>query len=122
MSPHARRKLGNEGERLAETFLTGLGMRVLARQYKTQTGEIDLVCQHGSEIIFVEVKARRSRAFGYPEESVTQEKIKKILSVGEQFLTEKKLEDMPHRIDVIAIEWVSSNAPEIKHFTHIGLS
>ena len=120
MCPHARREFGNKGEELAEQFLKRAGMQVLERQYKTQTGEIDLICKDAGEIVFVEVKARRSRAFGYPEESVSKNKIEKILAVGQQYLAETGQEVAPYRIDVVAIEFIGTEKPEVTHFSHIG--
>ena len=54
---------GLRGEKAAETYLTGLGMRCLARRYRAQDGEIDLIMDDGGMIVFVEVKSRpNSRA------------------------------------------------------------
>ena len=67
-----RRLFGNKAEKLAERYLKKKGYKILDRQFVTRYGEIDLVAREGDEIVFVEVKARRSTAFGYPEESVTE--------------------------------------------------
>ena len=102
--PHARRRFGNRAEKQAEQFLRKLGCTILKRQFQTRFGEIDLIVRDGDEIVFVEVKARTSSAFGYPEESVTPDKLRKIALVGEQFLLSKGWEAVPFRIDVVAIE------------------
>lgn len=100
----ARRIFGNKSEDLAAKYLKNLGLKILERQFKTKIGEIDLIAKDGDEIVFVEVKARKSNEFGYPEESVTPKKLEKIARVGEQYLLMKKLEQSPFRIDVVAIE------------------
>ena len=65
-----------------------------------------MIGKDGNEIVFVEVKARKSNEFGYPEESVTPKKLEKIARVAEQYLRLKKIEDQPFRIDVVAIEQI----------------
>ena len=98
-----RRRFGNEAESLAAEYLKKKGYRILCSQYRTRFGEIDLVAEQGSEIVFVEVKARRTNDFGFPEESVTQAKLEKIFLAGEMYLRETKSEK-EFRVDVIAID------------------
>ena len=99
-----RRLFGNSAEKKAEQFLKQRGYAILARQFSTRYGEIDLVAQDGDEIVFIEVKARRSNTFGHPEESVTQQKLQKIAMAGEIFLQKKQLVHYTYRIEVIAID------------------
>jgi putative endonuclease len=99
-----RKIFGNRGEDAAADFLERNGMTILCRQYKNQFGEIDLVCRDCDEVVFVEVKSRYSNARGYPEDSVTQEKIGHIVRVGEGFLLSLPQETQ-WRIDVVAIEF-----------------
>lgn len=115
--PHARRQFGNEAEKEAARFLKKAGMKILERQYRTRFGEIDLIAKDGDEIVFVEVKARKSAVFGYPEESVTARKLEKIARVGEHYLARKG--DVPHRIDVVAIEY-DQDPPRITHLRAVG--
>lgn len=114
-----RRIFGNAAEDLAAAFLVAKGMQVTHRQYRIKMGEIDLVAQDGDEIVFVEVKARKTSEFGYPEESVTQRKLSKIISVGEVFLKTHQLEASRYRIDVIAIEF-HEDPPRITHICGVG--
>ena len=115
---HARRLFGNRAERQAARFLKAKGMTILARQFQTRFGEIDLVARDGDEVVFVEVKARRSDAFGAPEESVTASKLQKIAAVGQQFLDQKRLDHVPFRVDVVAI--ITEPALEIRHIVGVG--
>ena len=116
---HARRQFGDKGEKIAKAFLRKKGIAVHAVNYRTPFGEIDLVAQEGGELIFVEVKTRRSETFGRPEESVTPAKIQHILRSGEFYMQTHKWVDRPWRIDVIAITMKAGSDPEIVHFTHI---
>jgi putative endonuclease len=59
MSPRARKDLGDGGERLAAEHFERLGYSVLARNYRTRFGELDLVLTDGRVLVFCEVKSRR---------------------------------------------------------------
>ena len=72
--PDERRIFGTRGEDIAAEFLCSKGMKLIDRQARTKHGEIDLVMFDNETVAFVEVKARRSKAFGYPEESITRSK------------------------------------------------
>ena len=79
-SEDGRRALGHWGESVAATHLEAKGYVILARNWRCRLGEIDLVAQLGDVVIFVEVKTRRGRDFGLPEEGVT------LRSVAEMFV------------------------------------
>ncbi len=116
----ARRKLGNEGEDLAALFLKQQGYKILAQQHRTKFGEIDLVARDGREIVFVEVKTRKTLEFGHPEEAVHPIKLSHMAAAGECYLNEYKLESSPHRYDVVAITWPEGQDPEILHLKAVG--
>ena len=113
----ARRKFGNAAEQNAAAFLIEKGMKIVARQYRNKFGEVDLIAQDGEEFVMVEVKARNNHDFGYPEESVTRSKLRKIAIVGEHFMSDHPTIDW--RIDVIAIEYDQS-PPKITHIIGVG--
>ncbi|MBI4256770.1 YraN family protein [Candidatus Uhrbacteria bacterium] len=114
-----RRQFGNVGEELAANFLQSQGMTILASQYKKSFGEIDLICQDKDEVVFVEVKARATRTFGHPEDSVTPEKVGHILRVAQKYLEEQRIEG-PWRIDVLAVEY-HQVPPHITHLKNIDI-
>ncbi|MBU0614396.1 YraN family protein [Patescibacteria group bacterium] len=111
-----RRIFGNKSEQRAARFLKSKGLRIITRQYRTRFGEIDIIARQGKEIVFVEVKARKTNEFGYPEEAVNKNKIKKIIEAGFFYLQETKQENVPWRIDVIAVDAYN----DIKHLTNIS--
>jgi putative endonuclease len=113
--PDPRRALGTAGESLAEAFLRARGMRCLARQVRTPHGEIDLVCREGEEWAFVEVKTRRSRAFGPPEAAITPAKLRHMRRAAEHYLQQQGRAADPWRLDVVAI-LLEGESPEIVHF------
>ncbi len=105
------RATGALGEGLARDYLTRHGYAILTSNYRTPEGEIDLVAQKDGEIAFVEVKARRGRACGVPEEAVTPAKQAKLIAAAQRYLQEQHLEASPWRIDVIAIELDKEDRP-----------
>ena len=102
--PHARRRLCDRGEQLAEAFLARRGYVMVARNYRCAGGEVDLICRDGDVLAFVEVKTRRGSAFGAPEEAVTAGKIVHIAAAAEHYLAEFDLASAAWRIDVVAIQ------------------
>lgn len=117
--PHARRRFGDSAEHLAERYLVEQGYVIRDRQYLTRSGEIDLVAEIGNEVVFVEVKARHTDEFGYPEAAVTPSKLRKITQTAAVYLRQYKLEDRDYRIDVIAIEH-QFLPPRITHFEGVS--
>lgn len=113
----ARRIFGNAAEQDAAAFLKSKGMKVLEYQYRNRFGEIDIIAKDGEEIVMVEVKARNSHEFGYPEESVTRSKLRKIAIVGEHYMASQP--NVAWRIDVIAIEYDHA-PPKITHIIGVG--
>jgi len=96
-------KTGREGEQLAVEFLKKNGYRILENNYRCPIGEIDIVAREKDETVFVEVKARKSSALGYPEQAVGLQKQKKMSKLALWYLQEKQLNDARARFDVVAI-------------------
>ncbi len=99
-----RQRLGQRGEKLATEHLLAQGYRILARNVRYPAGELDIVAQDGSYLVFVEVRTRRGRNYGSPEESVTRTKQAKLIEVARTYLQEHELHDVDWRIDVVAVE------------------
>ena len=100
------RALGTFGESFAAAHLMHQGYRIIARQWRCARGEIDIIARDGDELVFVEVRTRRSRRFGTPEDSVTRAKQDRLIELSLLFLQEYDTndDDPPWRIDVIAID------------------
>ncbi len=111
--PDFRRLFGTRVETLVADYLRSHGYRILEHQWKTRFGEIDLICQDGDEVVFVEVKARRSGTYGFPEESVGYGKIQKIVRCAEHYLNVQSNHQV-WRIDVVAVEMADQ-----LHLTHL---
>jgi putative endonuclease len=98
-----RKLLGKEGEDRAAHFLTKQGYRILERNYRTRSGEIDLIALHQGVVVFVEVKTRTSNAFGAPELAVTPAKQRRMVMAAFGYIKHRKLHQVPCRFDVVAI-------------------
>jgi putative endonuclease len=98
-----RKQLGGWGETVAAHHLEAIGYEILARNWRTTHGEIDLVAKAGQELVFVEVKTRRGRRLGMPEEGLTRRKADKLMLLARQYLSQHDL-DVDWRIDLVAVE------------------
>lgn len=92
------------GEEIASRLLSQNGYEVIARNFKSRLGEIDIIALKDKCLFFVEVKTRWSLKFGRPEEAVTARKLAKIKKVSQYYsLTHPKLPEKL-RLAVVAIE------------------
>lgn len=99
----ARRQLGNRGEDLAAAALKKQGYKILERNYTTPLGEIDLIARHRGELVFIEVKTRKSLRFGEPQDAVSAPKQARLRRLADYYLKQKRLGEVPVRFDVVAI-------------------
>lgn len=114
-----RQIFGAWGESPAAAFLEKNGLKILARNYRTAKGELDLIARDGENLVFVEVKTRKNLDFGYPEEAVTPIKIEHLIEAAEAYMLEH-LEEQSWRLDVIAIEGKQGqDNPEIEWFQDV---
>jgi putative endonuclease len=112
-----KRTLGHFGEAWAAGYLVRLGFKVLERNVRYRQGEIDLIARDGDELVFVEVKCRRSNAFGAPQESVTPRRFAHLAMAIERFIADRGLHPASYRIDVIALE--VDGLGRVAHHEHI---
>jgi putative endonuclease len=98
------RSLGNFGERVAASHLEAKGYEILERNWSAPEGEIDIIAAKPDEIIFVEVRSRRGRNFGTPEDSITGRKAAHVRAAAAAYLMEHPDSPDTQRIDVIALE------------------
>lgn len=94
---------GRKAEDHAEGFLRRSGYRILGRNVRARFGEIDLVAQEGGVLCFVEIRSRSGERFGWPEESVTWPKRRRLLQLARWYLQKNRLEEKPVRFDVLSI-------------------
>jgi len=106
-----RRDTGILGEKIASQFLKKRGYQIKEANYRCPEGEIDLIARHKDYLVFIEVRTKRSLAFGTPEESITAAKREKLRTVAARY--QQTHDNLPQlwRIDVVAIELDSKGRP-----------
>lgn len=116
-----RKDLGNWGESYAAEWLDGKGYQLLKRNYHTAYGEIDLIMRIDEEIVAVEVKTRKTDTFGMGESSITQKKLRAIISCMELFLMDNPELPDSWQLDLLVIEPKPNNPPVIHHYENVTL-
>ncbi len=110
-----QQELGKRGEEAAAAYLERVGMTIVERNWRCKSGEVDLVALEGHEIVFVEVKTRRSTATGQPEEAVTPTKQRRYRRIALAYLQQAGLEDVSVRFDVISLLVVADDRALLRH-------
>ena len=98
-----RQRVGRSGEEDAVRYLKQKGYRILARNFRTEDGEIDAVAEDGDVLVFVEVKTNVRGGFGEPEDRVDLKKQVRIGRVAMGYLQAEGLEDVDCRFDVVTV-------------------
>lgn len=98
-----QQQFGQDSEAAAARFLTKQRYKILAKNYRTRLGEIDIIARDGDTIAFIEVKARTSEHFGHPKWAVTPRKQRRISMAALQYLKATRQSDAKARFDVISI-------------------
>ena len=112
---YARQELGIRGENVAVDELERRGYAILARRYRTECGEIDIVADDEGTLVFVEVKAREDAEFGTAAEAVTPWKQRRLVRMARDYLMRERIVERPCRFDVVAIMF-GTPAPSIEVF------
>lgn len=118
----ARVGLGRRGEELAVAYLIRQGWEIVARNWRTRAGELDIIARDGQWLVFVEVRARRAGRrgatplAGTPEESVTPRKQLQLSALADAYLFHFPFSG-PVRIDIIAIELAADGS--VARLNHI---
>ncbi|MEA3363019.1 MAG: YraN family protein [Thermodesulfobacteriota bacterium] len=111
----ARLTLGAWGEDRAAEYLRQQGIKIVERNFTTPVGEIDIIARYKSWLLFIEVKTRRSTAFGTPQEAVGVRKQRQIIRTAHWYLQNNKSTRLQPRFDVIAILCQSDDEAQITH-------
>ena len=114
-SLNPRKLFGQAGESAAEAYLRRKGYRILARNLRSSLGELDLVAEDGQVLVFVEVKARRTDAFGGAIHAVHHRKQEKLIQLAAQYLARHHIKNRLCRFDVVLLQGPNAVAPQIEH-------
>jgi putative endonuclease len=110
-----RRELGQRGEQEAEEFLRTQHYAIVAKNYRSPFGEIDLIALDRHTLVFVEVRSQTGTTSGDPLESVNTRKQRQVAKTAQHYLSRYGLHDREARFDVIGIRWEEGKA----QLTHI---
>ena len=114
----AGRLFGQAAESEAERYLRNKGYRILARNARTPSGELDLVARAGSELVFIEVKARGSSEFGGAAGAVHGRKQARMVKLAAQYLARNRIRNQPCRFDVILCAGGTEAPVVVEHIEH----
>ena len=103
MTRHKQRT-GRLGEDLAVRHLRRKGYKIIERNFRTRLGEIDIIARHKDQLVFIEVKARKSANYGDPKFAVTARKQRKISMVALAYMKKHDVMGQPARFDVVAVQ------------------
>lgn len=99
-----RKATGDRAEGLVCRYLEQRGLVLLERNYRCRGGEIDLIMCEGDTLVFIEVRYRRSTAFGRAAETVSASKRSRLVQCAGRYLTQHRAWHRPARFDVVCIE------------------
>ncbi len=110
---HLRR--GELGERAAEKYLKGQGLKFLARNFRSERGEIDLVFRGQDCLVFIEVKTRSSETWTRPSAAVDARKKKLLSQTALDYLRLLKNPPVKFRFDIVEVLLAEGEVREIRH-------
>lgn len=110
-----KRSLGAYGERVAARHLEALGMVVLARNWRCDQGELDLILRDGDHLVVCEVKTRRGTRFGTPQEAISAAKLERLRRLAERWVAETGVRPAGIRLDLVAVLAEGHGAAEVQH-------
>ena len=113
-------EVGKWGEELAADYLERKGYRIIEHDWRSGHRDIDIVARTATEIVFVEVKTRKSNKYGEPWKSVDWRKRKNLLAAINRYVRSHRI-DMPFRFDIISIIIHDFAPPQIEHFEDVQL-
>ncbi|MFZ4373549.1 MAG: YraN family protein [Mycobacterium sp.] len=116
-----RNELGALGEQLAVEHLRALGLRILARNWRCRSGELDVIAADGDRtVVFIEVKTRSGDGFGGIAEAVTRAKVRRIRRLAGIWLAGQDTGWAQVRIDVIGVRIGRRRVPEVMYLRGVG--
>ncbi|MFK4434977.1 putative endonuclease [Paenibacillus sp. RC73] len=114
-SKDQRKAKGALGEQAAASFLENLGYRIIERNWRCRSGEMDLIASREDILVFIEVRSRSSSNYGTPAESITARKITQVRQTAAVYLHMNGIGDVPIRFDMISVRLIDETAVVTEH-------
>ena len=112
--------VGGYGERVAVRYLQQAGMVVLARNWRCELGEVDVVARDGDCLVVCEVKTRRTAAAGHPLEAVTPAKVARLRRLAVAWMASAGVHPLEVRLDVVAVLRPRRGPALVEHLRAVG--
>ena len=109
-----KKQLGQKGENIAAKYYQRLGFKIIAQNFYTRYGELDLVLKKDQKILVIEVKTRTNRKFGYGEETISDKKLHNITVAYDLLRKKYKLPEF-FEIEICIIE-IKDNKIKFRRF------
>jgi putative endonuclease len=116
----AHNDLGKWGEDLAEDYLRDKGYVIIDRDWKSGHHDLDIIAKKDETLVIVEVKTRRNRLFGNPEEAIDYKKRQSLQSAINHYVKSHRISNSM-RFDIISIVGNIGDKPEIDHIIDVAL-
>lgn len=111
----AKDAVGRYGERVAVDYLVAQGMRLLDRNWRCASGEIDAILRDGDALVFVEVKTRRGTGYGTPAEAVGRAKRHRLRQLAAIWLARADLHPPEIRFDLVSVLPRRAGAADVEY-------
>ena len=112
--------LGKWGEEVATAYLRDKGYIIVERDWKSQHRDLDIIALDDDEMVFIEVKTRKSEAFAYPDQTITRKKLQNLQLAINHYVKSNKV-TRRFRIDIITVIGSIDKTPEIRHLTDVNI-
>jgi len=112
--------IGFEGEATAINWLSSKGFYIIKINWRYSHYELDIIAEKGEMLYFIEVKTRKSLGFGYPEEAVSGEKLRRMKMAGAGYLLRHAPDQIRVQYAIVSIIAIKDNEPEISFIEDIG--
>ena len=116
----AHNELGKWGEDIAADYLKKKGYEIIERDWKSGHHDLDIVAKDGNTLVIVEVKTRRNRLFGDPEEAVDYRKLQNLRLAINHYIKYRRI-NSDVRFDIITVVGTMGQQPEIDHIKDVRL-
>ena len=116
----AHNEFGKWGEDLAADYLRDKGYAIIDRDWKSGHHDLDIVAKEGDTLVIVEVKTRRNRLFGNPEEAIDYRKLQSLQQAINHYIKYRHI-DSEIRFDIITVVGTIGSEPEIDHLIDVPL-
>ena len=117
--PARHLEIGRQGEDAAAALLEAKGLSLLARNLRLDRLELDLVCQDGDTLVFVEVKTRAEGSLATPAEGLTTQKRSRLLRAAKLYLSRHDAWERPCRFDLVSVLVRAGRVHAVEHSENV---